>query len=169
MNKYLLLSAAAALATTAAGTAQAGSFSVHYGTSSGGSYCDGLIGASTASYVAGQHIYTHCSPSSVYNKNLEDLGLVMKGDKNIPKKKKGGNAGLSDTTFAVYDADYSVAILFDVETPVAAGGKWDLWEGFGDSGFLGNEGLLLAGQYARVPGKSSQTSVAKLEAHLKGK
>jgi hypothetical protein len=163
MNKYLLMSAAAALATSAAGSAQAGSVSVHYGTASGGSYCDGFRGVTTASYAVGQHVYTACG----YSHNIEDVGLVMKGNKNIPKGKKGGNADLSDTTFAVFYGSYSEAILFDLQTPIAAGGKWDLWVGFSDSAFLGNDGVLLPNQFAKVPGKKANSTVTKLAASLK--
>jgi len=167
MNKYLLMSAAAALATSAAGSAQAGSFSVHYGTASGGSYCDGLIGTSdyASNFSVGEHVYTHCSSA---DSNLITLGFDTKGDKEIPKKKKkGGTISLSDTTFA-YNYHENYGIMYQVESPVAAGGKWDLWVAFSpNSTFLGNDGVLLSGQYAKANGKKLESTVQKIQASLK--
>jgi hypothetical protein len=167
MNKYLLMSAAAALATTAAGSAQAGSFSVHYGTASGGSYCDGLIGTSdyASNFSVGVHVYTHCSSADT---NLITVGFDTKGDKEIPKKgKKAGTISWSDTTFA-YNYHENYGIMYQVQSPVKAGGKWDLWVAFSSSStFLGNDGVLLAGQFAKANGKKLESTVQKLQASLK--
>ncbi|MGD0192820.1 MAG: hypothetical protein ABSD74_18935 [Rhizomicrobium sp.] len=168
MNKYLLMSAAAALATTAAGSAQAGSFSVHYGTAGGGSYCDGLIGTSdyASNWSVGEHVYTHCSSTDT---NLVTLGFDTKGDKEIPKGgKKGGTITWSDMTFG-YNYHENYGIAYQTEYPVKAGGKWDLWVAFSSSStFLGNDGVLLSGQFAKVGG-SHQSTVAKIATALKSK
>ena len=140
MNKYLLMSAAAALATTAAGTAQAGTYSVHFGTASGGSYCDGEIGTSNAGVYAGRHIYTKCSTLDT-NLLTEGLGEKQKG--NAVGKK---NVNFSDMTFG-YNYHENYAISFDLATPIAAGGKWDLWVSFvASSSYIGNSGTLKAGK-----------------------
>jgi hypothetical protein len=164
-NKYLMMSAAAALAISVAGEADAGEVSVHFGTASGVSYCDGEIGPSSyISHVAvGEHIFSPCG--STYT-NLTTPGFDSKGDKGIPgagKGKKAGTISLSDTTFAShYHENY--AIMYQMESPVAAGGKWDLWAAFSPtSAFLGNDGVLLAGTFKGDCKKTKcQTTVAKL-------
>lgn len=164
MNKYLLMSAAAALASTAAGTgsASASSFSVHYGTSTGSSYCDGIIGASNGQAYWGHHTYTTCG----YSHNIADVGIGG-------KKLKGGikkAAVMSDDTFAFIYGNENYAITFQLQTPVVAGNHWNLWVwfGFSSSAFLGNQGITLPGQFAsHKPGHKSQNTVSKLTAALK--
>jgi hypothetical protein len=162
MNKYLLLSAAAALATTAAGSAQAGSYSVHFLSTGGGSYCDGEIGTSNFSSNAavGYHVYTHCSSA---DPNLVTVGLGEKGA--TPKKgKKKGHIDFSDITFGYLYAE-NAGILFDLASPVQAGGNWDLWVAFsGSSAFLGNEGVLAAGQFAKHNGGAQKSTVSAIAA-----
>jgi hypothetical protein len=146
MNKYLLLSAAAAMATTVAGVADASSISVHFANASGVSYCDGMRASSGSQITVGSHILSTCSSPLP---NLIVLGQNSKGDKGIPaggKAKKAGNLPLSDFALAtIYHENW--ADLYDLETPAVAGAKWDLWVAFGPtSTFIGNYGVLVAGQ-----------------------
>lgn len=168
VNKYLMMSAAAALATTAAGTGAttAASYSVHYGTSSGASYCDGLIGNSVSVEFVAKHTYTHCG----YSHNIQDIGLAEK-QKGDPVGKK--NVVFSDQTFAFFYGNENYAILFDIQNPIQAGNKWDLWvypSGSAASGFVANGGILLPGQFAKHrPGHKSPNTVSKLLESMKAK
>ena len=165
MNKYLLMSAAAAMATTAAGSAQAGSYSVHFQGNDGTSYCDGEIGTSNyaSNFSVGQHHYTDCSSA---DPNLVTLGFDTKGDKEIPKKKKGGTISYSDITFALLYGEND-GIMFQLQSPVAAGGKWDLWVAFSStSTFLGNEGILASGQYAKQKPGAHLSTVSAIAAKM---
>ena len=165
MNKYLLMSAAAALATSAAGTAQAKSYSVHFGTADGGSYCDGEIGTSTGNVYAGTHHFTACGSSYT---NLATEGLSGKIG-TVPGDKKSSSKAVlfSDDTYAyLYHENYSID--FELSSPIKAGKAWALWVNFfGSSSFVGNEGVLLAGQYAKVPGKKAEKSMDKVTALIK--
>jgi hypothetical protein len=162
MNKYLLMSAAAALATSAAGTAQASSYSVHFGTADGGSYCDGEIGTATGNVYAGTHHFTACGTTFT---NLVTEGLSGKIG-TVPGKSKKAVL-FSDDTYA-YNYHENYAIDFELSSPIKAGKDWALWVNFfGSSSFVGNEGVLLAGQYAKVPGKKAEKSMDKVTALIK--
>ncbi len=163
MNKYLMMSAAAALAVSAAGEADAGTSSVHFGTASGGSYCDGLILHHSGHLYVGLHVYTHCSSTDA---NLPVLGLgeMWKQD---PVGAK--NVNLADLTFA-YNYHDAYACTYDLEIPVKAGGKWALWCTLnGESGFLVNDGILLAGQYAERQGVKAESTAARVAQTLKAR
>ncbi|HEY5046998.1 MAG TPA: hypothetical protein VII49_03130 [Rhizomicrobium sp.] len=159
MNKYLSMSAAAALATTAAGSAEAGTYSVHFG--GGASYCDGIIGTSNGAVFAGRHIYTHCGSGT--NLRIEGLMEKLKGD---PVGKH--NVNFSDDSLAFnYHENY--AISFDIQTPIVAGNKWDAWiNNMGSTAYIANSGVLLAGQYAKmVPhGQKGISTLSKVIAAL---
>ena len=163
MNKYLMMSAAAALATMAAGTAEAGTYSVHFATPAGASYCDGIIGTSNGAVFAGWHIYQHCTSAHATNLRIEGLMEKLKGD---PVGKH--NVNFSDDSLAFnYHENY--AISFDIQTPIVAGNKWDAWiNNMGSTAYIANSGVLLAGQYAKmVPhGQKGISTLSKVIAAL---
>lgn len=168
MNKYLLLCAAAASATGAA-SANAASFSVHYGSSTGASYCDGLVGNidGNGSMYWGYHVYTTCG----YSHNLAVIGVggngYQGGLRNGVIKK---SVAFSDQTFAfLYGGTENYAILFDVQKPIEPGKHWCVWvyNDFSSSVYF-NCGILLPGQFDRHrPARKSQSSVSKLIEGLK--
>ena len=163
MNKYLMMSAAAALAATAAGTAEAGTYSVHFGTSGGVSYCDGLLGTSNGPVFAGRHMYQNCN--SPVTTNLFILGLreKLKGD---PVGKH--NVNFSDDSLAWYYHE-NFALSFDIQTPIVAGNKWDEWlNTTGSTAYIADSGVLLAGQYAKQipPGLKGISTLSKVIAAL---
>lgn len=179
MNKYLLMSAAAAMATGVTGTANAAGYSVHFLGASGTSYCDGYIGGTNSSGAAGgSHYYQVCaSLGYTYLKNIHVVGVKAGG--TPPGKKAKSQLVFSDTTYAMEYIDlneptyaWSYAISFVLQSPIKAGKKWALWVSFANSSAsLGNEGTLASGQYAKTrPGKAvKSTSVVDAilrQAHL---
>lgn len=159
MNKYLFLSAAAALTAAAACTANAGSYSVHYGTSSGASLCDGLLVDNIGKEFVGHHIYTTCG----YSYNVAVLGFA--------EKQKGDPVGakhvmFSDATGAFLYGTENYAFLWDIQNPIKAGNKWAVWVYFatGSTSFLPfNKGILLPGQYAKHrAGQKSRSTISRL-------
>jgi hypothetical protein len=168
MNKYLLMSTAAALATVSAGDANAKSYSysVHFGTQDGGSYCDGEVGHAVGAVYAGNHGYSNCEGFG--DEKFPNLGLAAKG--GVPPmggKAKNGNVNLADISYYVhYQANY--AVTFDLETPIKAGGTWALWLSlYGSTAFIGNEGILLAGPHAKRNGSNAVSTISKLNEVLK--
>jgi len=157
-----MMSAAAALAATVAGTAEAGTYSVHFATPAGASYCDGLLGTSNGPVFAGRHMYQACSVPST-NLRIEGLMEKLKGD---PVGKH--NVNFSDDSLAFnYHENY--AISFDIQTPIVAGNKWDAWiNNTGSTAFIANSGILLAGQYAKQipPGQKGISTLSKVVAAL---
>jgi hypothetical protein len=161
MNKYLMMSVASLFATAAAGTAQAGTFSVHYGSSAGGSYCNGLRGTSGPISIA-DLIYTTCSSGIA---NITSLALGPKAkNPDAGKKKKHTPIGFLDYSQA------QTEVLLDVfESPIKAGGPWQLWTCDSSSCFIVNEGILLSGQYAKGPGKNAPSTTDKVAQTLKNR
>jgi len=149
MNKYFLLSAAAALASTAAhaGTA-VGTFG--FGTPSGGSYCDsGAAYTSGSSVWSWQHLNADCYGFTSYG-----VGLSGKD------KAAGKGVTMSDNFFA---ADYGIAseyVSFHLPKKIKNGATWEVWLGLsGTTAFLANEGPLInVGQNHK---SASHKSIAK--------
>lgn len=129
----------------------------------GSSYCDGLIGESNGVADWGYHVYTTCG----YSHNIAMIGIGGKGVEDGAAKKC---AVFSDQTFAFVYGNENYAIVWTVQKPIVAYNLWNLWVWFGgsSSAFLGNEGILVPGQFARHrPGQKSQSSVSKLIEALK--
>lgn len=161
MNKYLMMSAAAALAATAAGEADAGTVSVHFGSASGTSYCDGLILHVNGHVYVGEHTYSNCS-STEANLLVLGLGETWKGDTVGTK-----NVNLADITFA-YNYGENVISTYDLEIPVKAGSKWDSWVAFSaTSAFIGNSGTLLLGPFAKHQGQKAESTVTTVARSMK--
>ncbi|MGD0193144.1 MAG: hypothetical protein ABSD74_20605 [Rhizomicrobium sp.] len=159
MNKYFMLGAAALLTTSAAGAADGASYSVHFATASGASYCNGVEGSEQSGIYVAQLVYSTCGSNYA---NIESLGLVSKGkppgDTREAKGNSKGQVGLLDYSQVSQGGG---VFLEDLETPIRAGGSWALWVCFAsDSCYLGSTGILAAGQYAKVPGKAAKSTVA---------
>jgi hypothetical protein len=148
MNKYLMMTAAALLASTAA--ANAGERHFKFGTMGGGSYCDGGIGI-WSSYVYGwQHTNYDCA------------GSVALGTPGIEGKTSGigKNINMSDASF--FSNNYSGPICsYDFPPKFKIGGTWSLWCSF--SGSLAielNSGILLPSN-AKAQGSKSTLAAVK--------
>jgi len=133
MNKYLLLSAAAALATTAAhaGT-QTATFG--FGTPSGGSYCDGgTLYTSGSSVWSWQHTNADCY-------GFTSMGQGLKGKLNA----SGKGASMSDTFFGADYGIFSEYVGFVLPAKIKNGKTWQVWVGInGTTSFLANTGPLI--------------------------
>jgi hypothetical protein len=163
MNKYLMMSAAAALAVSAAGEADAGTSSVHFASSGGASFCDGLILHHSGHIYVGEHLFSHCY-SGAANLPVLGLGELWKQD---PVGAK--NVDLGDISIA-YNYHEAYICTYDLTIPVKAGGKWAMWCSLnGDSAFLVNEGVLLAGKYAARQGVKPDSTAAKVAETLRAR
>ncbi|MGH6888562.1 MAG: hypothetical protein ACREHF_05120 [Rhizomicrobium sp.] len=133
MNKYLLMSAAAVLAST--GAATAGTHSWTFGTAGGGSYCDG--GTATtglSSGVADAWIHTNDECASLTSQGAGLLGKV---------KGLGKVYGNSDNYLAKFDSIYTEQLEYTLPHKIKQGGQWTLWIGLsGYTSFEGNSGVL---------------------------
>jgi hypothetical protein len=163
MNKYLMMSAAALLGTAVAGAAQAGSYSVHFGTAGGGSYCDGLRGHSGNNLFEASFVYSHCYSGSA---NVPTVALGSKGEPP-GKSNKGGQVGFLNYA-PQPDTPPGTLYLDDIQTPIKAGGNWALYVCFGSSCFVADTGVLLPGQYAKFPGKPMAPSTTAKLADVRG-
>ena len=125
-----MLSAAAALVTTGA---QAGTekYSFTFGTSGGGSYCDGgTTYTSGASIWSWQHTNNNCASGVSY-------GQGVAGKKSVD---------LSDTYFGQVYGIFSEYLSYALPTKLKKkkASAWELYIGVnGTTSFLGNEGVLV--------------------------
>jgi hypothetical protein len=135
MNKYLLMSAAAVLAST--GAANAGTYTFTFGTAGGGSYCDG--GQVTTGVGGGQadawiHENANCASAT-----SQGAGLLGK-NKNLSPVKFWGN---SDNYLAKLDGIYNEQLAYNLDSKIKTGAAWTLWIGLsGFTNFEGNSGVL---------------------------
>jgi hypothetical protein len=133
MNKYLMMSAAAALVSTAA---QAGT-AVHswtFGTAGGGSYCDGgTLYTNGSSVWAWRHTNNNCASGvSTGNGRTGKLNGFGKG------------ADMSDNLIAKNYLSYFETINFLLPKKIAQGKHWELDVAFtGTTAFTGNSGVLI--------------------------
>jgi len=109
-------------------------------------------------------MYQNCN--SPVTTNLFILGLreKLKGD---PVGKH--NVMFVDDSLAWYYHE-NFAIGFDIQTPIAAGGKWDEWiNNTGSTAFIADSGVLLPGQFAKqIPhGQKGISTLSKVIAALK--
>jgi hypothetical protein len=149
MNKYLLMSAAAVLAT-AAGSTGASAQSFQFGTAYGGSYCDG--GTVTANGVvwAWAHTNNDCYGSTSYGQGLQ--GKV---------KGMGKLADMSDGIFG----NSAFTINFVLPAKLKNGAPWSLWCQFsGTSSFECNSGPLINVGAAKVHPASKKSTITNVKA-----
>lgn len=131
MNRYLLMSAAAVLAST--GAANAGVHSFTFGTSGGSPYCDGgtiTTGFASGPLAAWVHTNDNCasgtSQGAGYLLRVKGLGKVWL---------------MSDNYLAKNDSVYTEYLEYTFNKPLTA---WTLWIGFsGITNFEGNSGEML--------------------------
>jgi hypothetical protein len=149
-----MLSAAAVLASSA--SAFAGTHSFTFGTSGGGSYCDGgtvttAIGGNKA-VRAWTHTNNNCASGT-----SEGQGLVGK----IKGLKKA--SPMSDTYEGKLYGVFSEQLAYTLPGKIASGGEWTLWIGLdGVTSFEGNSGVLNnVDAHAFSKGKVSTASVVK--------
>jgi len=137
MNKYLMLSAAAVMASSAA---NAGTFlhSFQFGTAGGGTYCDGgSVYSSGTSIWSWRHTNNNCAGGQSEGQGL--VGFLVSG-KNPTIK----GANMSDTFYGQNYGVFSVYLSYTLPKKLATGKPWELWVGFsGTTSFLGNSGALL--------------------------
>jgi hypothetical protein len=154
MNKYLMLSAAAVLASSA--SAYAGSHTFVFGTASGGSYCDGgtvvtAIGGNKA-VRAWKHTNNNCASGT-----SEGQGLVGK----IKGLKKASD--MSDTFEGKNYGVFSEQLSYTLPGAIKTGGTWTLWIGLnGTTSIEGTSGVLnQVNARSMGKGKTSSASVVK--------
>jgi hypothetical protein len=151
VNKYLMLTAAALLATSAG--ARAGTHSFAFGTS-GGNYCTsftvttGLDGGLDHNGVWAI-VYDSCNGGP----NNYGQGLVA------DVKGMGQVADMSDTVFGQNYGIFSEQISFVLPKKLKAGKPWSLWVGFdGVSSYEADSGVLVN------PGEAARSSKSTLDA-----
>ena len=152
MNKYLMLSAAAVLASTAA---QAGTFqhSFTFGTSGGSPYCDGgNVYTSGATVWSWQHTNNNCASGVSYGQGLlEKSGTYGKG------------ANMSDNYYGKNYGIFTTYLNYNLPKKLANGKPWELFVGFnGTSSFFGNSGVLTNVAAAKRGGKSTTAGLKML-------
>jgi hypothetical protein len=133
MNKYLLLSAVAALAS---GNAHAGT-AVHswkFASSAGGTYCDGgTLYTNGTSLWAWRHT------------NIECRGVSSTGYGRFGRLDGfGKGAAMSDNLVALNYGTNFFAVSFVIPKKIKDGAHWELDVGFtGTTAFIGNSGTLV--------------------------
>ncbi len=153
MNKYLMLSAAALIATTAGANAKGTPLTQFtFGSSGGGAYCDGgTLHKTTATAWAWTHNY---EAACGYSYNAFGQGL------NGKNKATGKSADMSDNSYAHASG---IALSYTLPSKMNAGGTWTLWVTFGGtSSFEGNEGTLVAGLPSHFTHKTTTDVVKNL-------
>jgi hypothetical protein len=131
MNKYLLMSAAAVLAST--GAATAGTHSFTFGTTYGGSYCDGGTATTGLSGGADAWIHTNNNCASGTSQGAGVLG----------KTSIGKIYANSDNYLAKNDGIYNEYLSYTLPKRIKSGKQWTLWIGLsGYTNFEGNSGVL---------------------------
>ena len=130
MNKYLMMSAAALLGSAAPGFAAhpSGTHAIHFGTSNGGTYCDGMSfyksPYSGAPIELGTHLLSGCGET--------DTEVAGKGSKTQFTLVEGW---ISNTTF-----------VYDISKPIKNGGAWVVYIcPNGSTCFFGNSGTYALG------------------------
>jgi hypothetical protein len=151
MNKYLMLSAAAVLATTGA---SAGTFqhSFTFGTSGGGAYCDGgSVYTSGSTVWSWQHTNNNCASGVSYGQgHLSKNGTLGKA------------ADMSDNYFGKNYGIFSEYLNYTLPKKLANGKPWTLWVGInGTTSFEGNAGVL-TNVAARKGAKSTTAGLKQL-------
>jgi len=142
MNKYLMMSAAAVLASTGA---NAGTHSFQFGTAGGGSYCDGGTAVTGGGIAAWQHTNNNCASG------------VSTGQGLLGKMVALGSKGY-DMSDNYYGSAKSIALNYTLPKKIKNGGQWTLWVEFsGVSSFLGNSGVLIN----TTPGRHGVTTKSK--------
>lgn len=156
MNKYLLMSAAAVLAST--GAATAGTHSFTFATASGTAYCDGgtaTTGLSSGVADAWKHTNNNCASGTSMGGGLlgkvHGLGKVYDNSDNFEAKNYGV---------------YTEQLAYVLPKKIKTDGKWSLWVSLsGTSNFEGNSGELInvtAGAHGiKSHGTTSTTAMVK--------
>lgn len=140
MNKYLMMSAAFLLATSAgalADNAAIGDRSFHFGSSAGGSFCDG----GKAHWSAGVYTWTHVMTGCGYSNFVGGTGIV--GD----TKRIGNNVNMFDT----YSPLVGFECSFDFPAHIKIGGIANIW----CNGQFAGSVTILDGPPKHQPGKKS--------------
>ena len=117
MNKYLMMSAAAVLASTGANTATAASFT--FATAGGTSYCDGgQTTANGAPASSWRHTNANCASAVTFGQGLlgKTAGL-------------GKISNMSDTYFGQLYGIFSEYLSYTLPKKIANGKQWTLWVG----------------------------------------
>jgi hypothetical protein len=158
MNRYLLMSAAALLAST--GAAGAATHSFTFGTTNGGSYCDGgtiTTGLGNGYLATWIHTNNNCASGT-----SQGTGFLIR------VKGLGEVWWMSDNYLAKNDGIYNEYLSYAFQKKIKNGSKWSVWIGLsGYTNFEANSGLLAnvtAGAH-RVKSRgtaSTAASVAKL-------
>ena len=154
MNKYLMMSAAAVLASTAGANASGTPHSFVFATAGGSSYCDGGTvytgvdgGAFSGTVRAWQHTNNNCSGGVSTGQGLLGKALAI-----------GKASDMSDNYFGNYK---SIALNYTLPKKIKNGQPWTLWVEFsGTTSFEGNSGVLVNTN----PGhKGAKSTVANLK------
>jgi hypothetical protein len=159
MNKYLLMSAAAAVAAvaTGSGVAQAAT-TVHLG-----SFCDYFVMYNSGGGLwAGKHI----GAENCGNSYLEDVGMWMKGTVPGAGKVKKGIVELAEAEGSEFCGVYGIscAVEWVVSTPFGPDGTWAFLVTFsGSTALVGNSGTQ-----ATLPG-NGKTAIAETVRTMRAK
>ena len=134
MNKYLMLSAAAVVASSA--NAYAGTHTFTFGTASGGAFCDGGTVVTAIGGNKAVRAWTHTN-NNCYGGTSEGQGLLGK------VKGIGTLSDMSDTYLGKNYGIYSEQLAYTLPKKIANGQPWTLWIGLdGVTSFEGNAGVL---------------------------
>ncbi|HWE07102.1 MAG TPA: hypothetical protein VG274_10360 [Rhizomicrobium sp.] len=150
MNKYLMLSAAAVLASATGAYAGTFQHSFTFGTAGGSPYCDGgSVYTSGATVWSWQHTNNNCSGGVSYGQGLlEKNGLY------------GKNANMSDNFFGKNYGIFSEYLNYVLPKKIKNGKPWELYVGInGTTSFFGNSGVLV--DAAAAKGRVSTASMLK--------
>jgi hypothetical protein len=155
MNKFLMMSAAAVLASSTAAIASEDSKGGFNGTISFGSGCDYFdVNYFGQNIYTAEHVFSACNGTTG---SVTDFGVVG-------KYKKASTLNFGDDIFAILYGE-NVAALYQFSTPIKTGGTWDLWVAFSASSvILGNEGnyVVRNGDSARRSGPSTISNVVEM-------
>lgn len=154
MNKYLCLSAAALLAGTAG--AAAATYTFTFGTSGGGSYCDGGVLHTDVDSIKTFATWTHTN-NNCASGTSEGAGFLIK------IKGQGKFYAMSDNFYAKNYGIYSEQLSYLLPAKPKNGAPWQLWVSLnGVSGFEGNSGVLnnVTNGKAHIPGKGTKSTAS---------
>ena len=148
MNKYLMMTAAALLAST--GGANAGQQQFTFGTSGGQPYCDGGTGAWSGNIYIWEHLNADCN------------GRNYVGGPGIEGRTRGigRNVNMFDTFSIANNSGFLCS--YDFPRKFKIGGPWSLWCSFSGS-FPSelNSGVLLSSQPKPPAATKSSLSAVK--------
>lgn len=149
MNRYLLLSAAALLASTTSG--DAGTTSFTFASTNGTPNCDGGTVSNSGDAWAWTHTNANCSGGTSIGQ-----GIVGKSGKN-------SIATLSDN----YESKQQIAtesVSYVLPQKLKTGGRWEMWvEVGGVSSYEGAHGIIIVdAPHHQAPGKSTLAAVTRL-------